>query len=105
MATITQNQQALFNQSELGKLASPTAKLVLEALADEKWDFRTSAGISKETGLPEDQVLGVLGEFPGLVRRSPVRDRLGRALYTLRSRKMKYSEVMSFIRLLLAKSA
>jgi hypothetical protein len=104
MSTIAQNQPALFTQKELAEVANPAAKQVLQALADEKWDFRTTEGISKETGVPEEQVKEVLGEFSRLVRRSPVRDRLGRPLYTLRNRSMKSSEKMNFIRTLITKA-
>jgi hypothetical protein len=104
MSTITQDQPTLFSQNEMSQVVNPAAKSVLQALADEKWDFRTVDGISKETGLPSDQVSRILQSFPELVRRSPVRDRLGRSIYTLKNRKMKGQEAKAFLRLLITKS-
>jgi hypothetical protein len=104
MATTTQNQASLFTPKEMSQIANPAAKSVLQALADDKWDFRTVEGISKETGLPSDQVNRILQAFPEFVRRSPVRDRLGRSIYTLKSRKMKGQEKKALLRLFLTKS-
>jgi len=104
MATITQNQASLFTQKEMSQIANPAAKSVLQALADEKWDFRTVDGIAKETGLPSDQVIRILQSYPEFVRRSPVRDRLGRSIYTLKNRKMNSQEKKALLRLLLTKS-
>jgi hypothetical protein len=104
MSTATPVQPSLFGQKEMVEIANPAAKSVLEALADEKWDFRTIDGIAKETGLQSDQVKRILQAFQQLVRRSPIRDRLGRSLYTLRNRGMKSQEKRAFLRLLLTKS-
>ncbi len=104
MSTLASAQPALFSQKEMGEIANPSAKLVLQALADEKWDFRTIDGLAKETDLPADQIRRILGAYPELVRRSPVRDRLGRSLYTLKSRGMKLPEKTAFMRLLLSKT-
>lgn len=105
MSAIVTNQANLFTYKEMSEIANPAAKSVLHTLADEKWDFRTIDGISKETGLPSDQVKRILQSYPEFVRRSPVRDRLGRSIYTLRNRKMKGQEKKAFLRLLLTKSS
>jgi|ERR1700733_12322194 len=104
MSTLATSQETLFTQKEMSQIANPAAKSVLQALADEKWDFRTIDGISKETGLAPDQVERILRSYPEFVRRSPVRDRIGRPIYTLQSRKMKSQEKKALIRLLLTKS-
>jgi hypothetical protein len=80
-------------------------RLVLDSLADEKWDFRTIEGIAKETGLPKEEVLQTLDRLlPWGVRRSPVRDARGRSLYTLQSRKMKTPEKAALLRLVITKA-
>jgi hypothetical protein len=104
MSTLAPSQPALFNQNEMREIANPDAKSVLQALADEKWDFRTIDGLVKETDLPADRIRRILDSYPELVRRSPVRDRLGRSLYTLKSRAMKIPEKAAFARLLLSKT-
>ena len=104
MATAAPEQRDLFSRQEMRQLLPPMDRQVLDALADEKWDFRTIEGIAKETGVPTELVKQILQHYPSLVRRSPVRDTSGRALYTLRSRKMKQPERMAFIRLLLTKT-
>ncbi len=104
MSTLASVQPTLFTQKEMGEIANPSAKLVLQALADEKWDFRTIDGLAKETGLPADQIRKIIGAYPELVRRSPVRDRLGRSLFTLKSRRMQLPEKLAFLRLLLSKT-
>lgn len=104
MVTTEPDQAELFSRQEMAKLAPPTARQVLDALADGKWDFRTIDGITKETGLSVAQVKQVLDSYPKFVRRSPVRDRSGRALYTLRARGMKGPERMALIRLLITKT-
>lgn len=88
----------------MSQLTNPAARLVLQALADEKWDFRTIDGIAKETKLPSDQIERILQSFPEFIRRSPVRDRLGRSIYTLKSRGMKGNETKALLRLFLTKS-
>jgi|ERR1035437_8922026 hypothetical protein len=104
MSTLAPSQETLFTQKEMSQIANPAAKSVLQALADEKWDFRTIDGLAKETELAPEQIRRILQSYPELVRRSPVRDRLGRSIYTLKSRKMKGQEKKALIRLLLTKS-
>jgi hypothetical protein len=78
---------------------------VINALSNPKWQFRTVAGIAKETGLPEDEVVRVLAKYPRLVRHSLVPDRSGQALYTFRGRPVGLKERLSVLQVLLTKSA
>ena len=87
----------------MGQIANPAARTVLQALAEEQWDFRTIDGVSKETGLDPEQIKRILQSYPELVRRSLVRDKRGRSLYTLRGREMKSQEKKAFLRLLFTK--
>jgi histidyl-tRNA synthetase len=61
------------------------ASLVLNAFSADSWDFRTVEGISKHSGLGEDEVREVLGRYYTLFRKSRKPDKHGNDLYTLRS--------------------
>jgi hypothetical protein len=63
------------------KVKDPTARAVLSALLDSKWEFRTTEGIAKETRVPVDKVRSILDAYPQFVRQSPVPDRFGAALF------------------------
>ncbi len=82
----------------------PEARKLLEALADDRWDFRTIDGLSASTGLPEVRVRELLRKYQALVRQSFVVDRQGRELYTLASRRPSLQEVLTNIRAVISKS-
>ena len=103
MASAVQ-QADLFGRQEMANVVPLADRKVLDALADEKWDFRTIDGIARETGVSAEKVSQVLNARASLVRRSLVRDRCGRELYTLRDRKAKRPERMAFVRMLLTKT-
>jgi hypothetical protein len=63
------------------EVKDPTARAVLSALLDSKWEFRTAEGIAKETRVPVDKVRSILDAYPQFVRQSPVPDRFGAALF------------------------
>ena len=75
---------------------------VFAALSNPKWDFRTLAGISRETGLPESEVRDILKKYPQWIRQSIVPDRQGRELFTLRSNSIKLLEYLAQARMFLA---
>jgi hypothetical protein len=86
------------------KIDDPKERKVFEALADPKWDFRTIEGISETTGVSKPEVKHILRRYPKLVRESPVPDRQGRQLFTLRSRPQKAQELMSEFRSFVTKT-
>lgn len=104
MATLAPIQADLFSRSEIEQISEPTAKSVLEALANPQWDFRTVHGIAKDTGLTEGAVRTILNAYPNLVRQSPVPDRYGRPLFTLRGRPILRQERIALLRMLVTKS-
>lgn len=77
---------------------------VRQALANDKWDFRTVDGIARETGIAADRVLEILESHPGEVRKSMVPDNKGRVLYTLQSRSKSFRELIATARAFVAKS-
>jgi len=82
----------------------PEGRKLFEALADDRWDFRTVDGISRSTGLSEERVRDLLRKYRALVRRSLVLDRQGRELYTLASRRPRLQEILSTIRAIISKT-
>ena len=86
------------------RIHDPQERSVFRALADPAWDFRTVRGISESTGIAESEVAQVLRKYPDLVRRSPIPNRQGRELFTLRSRRPKPQEVIAEIRSFVTKS-
>jgi hypothetical protein len=86
------------------RIHDPREYKVFKALADPSWDFRTIHGISESTGIPEPEIVNTLARYPELVRKSPIPDRKGRQLFTLRSRRPKAKELFAEIRSFVTKS-
>lgn len=68
--------------------------LVLKALEDSRWDWRTVDGVSRDTGLSPAEVIEILESSTDEVIRSRIGDRQGRTLYTTRRH---YSATQSFL--------
>lgn len=58
---------------------------ILTALANPSYRWRTIAGLSKETGIPESRVRELVEGTPDKVIRSRIPDAQGRPLYTTRA--------------------
>ncbi len=78
--------------------------LVLAALADARFHFRTVPSIAAETGIPESSVRSILEAHANDVRKVPLRDGNGNFLYTLRSRPRTAREILAETRASLAGS-
>lgn len=85
-------------------ITDPKERIVIDALADPRWDFRTTEGIAKNTGIDEAEVKAIL-EKSNLIRKSPVPDERGRELYTLRTRPVSTRENLAVAQRALTKSA
>ena len=83
---------------------SPEERMVVATLEDARWDFRTLEGIAKDTGLTKERIQQILESHAEIVRKSAIPDRLGRELYTLRSRPMKGRELFALVRTFVSKS-
>ena|SRR2546425_9732377 len=86
------------------EVKEPDARKVFEALADDRWDFRTLDGIAETTGLSPERVREVLNKYQPFIRQSLVLDRRGRELYTLASRRPSFQEWLSTTRAVISKS-
>lgn len=73
-------------------------ELVLKAMKNNKWDYRTAHGIAVETKLPETVVTEVLNNSKNEVRSSLIQTKSGKNLYTLRSRKSAIADAWWAIR-------
>lgn len=79
-------------------------ELVLAALGDERFHFRTVPGIAVETGMTEMLVRCILESHED-VRKAPLCDENGNYLYTLRSRPRTAREILAETRASLAGSS
>lgn len=82
------------------------ATRVLAALADERWDFRTTDGISAETNLSEGEVKQILEDDSNRqwVGKSSVPDPKGRELYYLKTRGQSGREFLRRLRMFASKT-
>lgn len=58
--------------------------IVIEALEDSRYDWRTLDGMSEQTGLERAQIRRIIDDLGSIIVRSSVPDEEGRALYTTR---------------------
>ncbi len=79
-------------------------KAVLDALADDRWDYRTLKGLKASTGLSEDQIRRILGGYADLVRASPIPSKNGDPLYTLASRDRSSKDYLRILQAYISKS-
>ena len=66
------------------KSEEPLREIVVAALEDPRYDWRTLDGVSEQTGLLRAQVRRIVENLGDLVVRSSIPDEEGRALYTTR---------------------
>jgi hypothetical protein len=76
---------------------------VFDAVADERWDFRTVDGIARETTLDPELIRHILDTRTDLFRRSFVNTEGGKTLYTLANRPEKLRERLAEIQQYLAR--
>lgn len=75
---------------------------ILPSLEDPQWDFRTVAGIARDTGLSEKSVSDALKAHDAELRLRMYR--YGQPVYTLKSRPKHLREVLADIQLFASKS-
>lgn len=59
---------------------------LINALQNPRWDYRTSEGLAKELKVTENEIKKYLDSEPE-IRKSVMKDKDGRSLYTLKKRK------------------
>ncbi|MEL0607163.1 hypothetical protein [Vibrio echinoideorum] len=64
---------------------------LIKALHDQRWDYRTSEGLAKDLKASEKEVNKYLNSEPE-IRKSVMRDKYGRSLYTLKERKSTFGD-------------
>lgn len=75
--------------------ANVSTRAVLDAIVDRRFHFRTIPSIAAETGMPERSVRSILENHGHEVRRAPLEDGNGNALYTHRSRPRTVREILA----------
>ena len=78
---------------------------IIEALRDERWDYRTAEGIAEQIGIKIDFVKSFLDSNKDIVWKSTIPDRLGRDLYTLVERKPQKKDLWRNISTFISKSS
>ena len=86
------------------RVRDPRERKLFEALSDPTWDFRTIDGLSKSTGSPLPEVEAVLSKYADLIRKSPLPNRNGRYLFSLRERPIRNLERILWIKSFVTKS-
>lgn len=89
----------------MSTISQQDVQKVLDELSDKRWDFRTIPGLVKATGLPEEAVREVIRLNRSSVYQSPMRDKQGRDLYTIRQNPAKLKDLLNFAQILITKSA
>ena len=79
--------------------------VIVAALRDERWEYRTVEGIAKETGLPEEGVRDFLESRREIVWKSSLPDKKGRDLYTLQNRHSQSKEFWRSLTTFMSKSS
>ncbi len=79
------------------------AGLVLGAIADPRWTFRTVESLATELAVAPEEIQKILESHPDTVRRSVLHDRSGRELYARRSRTPTLRERLEQLRWILAR--
>jgi len=72
------------NGNPRGQLDPDSRNIVVRALEDPNYDWRTVEGIAEQTGLSASNVRQLLEELNGEIIRSSIPDESGRNLYTTR---------------------
>jgi hypothetical protein len=67
-----------------GQADADIRKMVIDALEDKQYDWRTVEGVAGQTGIPATKIQDILKNLESEVVRSAIPDELGRALYTTR---------------------
>lgn len=78
---------------------------IIEALRDERWDYRTAEGIAEQIGIKIDIIKSFLDSNKDIVWKSAIPDRLGRDLYTLLERKPQSKDLWRNISTFISKSS
>jgi hypothetical protein len=72
------------NRSPNGQIDLDRRNIVVSALEDPHYEWRTVEGVAEQTGLSASNVRQVLEELNGEIIRSSIPDESGRNLYTTR---------------------
>ena len=76
-------------------VSEPPWDRVYKALVNPKFNFRTVAGISRDTGLTFDDVQKILSQHADKIRIGNSTDKEGQLLYTIRDRRQSVREILS----------
>ena len=72
------------NRDPKGQIDLDHRNIVVGALEDPNYEWRTVEGVAEQTGVPASSVRQILEELNGEIIRSSIPDESGRSLYTTR---------------------
>ena len=78
-------------------------KKIVKVLHDKEYDFHTVSGISKRLNISEEIISSVLSWNYPFIRKSFVKDKSGKDLFTLSSKPIKFREKLATLRDLLVR--
>jgi hypothetical protein len=79
-------------------------RLILEALDDSKWDYRTLEGLERTSGLTRESIKMILNKQQKFIRKSDIPDVKGRDLYTLKKDENETKEFLFRLKTYISKS-
>jgi len=99
-----QDERLPVRLNDFEQVGNEKERKVLESLADPAWDFRTIDGISKSTGLSKTEIENILDKHSNRVRKSPLPDRKGRYLFSLKTKPVGSREALSWVQSFVTKT-
>lgn len=80
------------------EVTNPTERQVFQALSNPQWNWRTTSGLARESGLPEISVQSVISKHARLVRKWPYPDQQGQEIISLVSESVSIRERLARLR-------
>ena len=85
-------------------VTDPKERRVFQILDDPKRDFRTMSALKKSTRMSDREIEKTISKYHDLIRESPIRDKEGRRLFTLTTKKRSLREMLNIVHTSLTKS-
>ena len=78
--------------------------LIIKAISNPKFDFRTINGIAKETNLNTQIIESTINKYPNIIRKCKIPNKNNESLFTLSNKPVSIRENIAFWLFLIKKS-